>query len=196
MRRERHQVDPVFIYVNRYFANRLCSVGKQQHAVLAGNGADFFNWLNNADLVIRVHDSDQYCCRLNSCFQFLQIDQPLRVHRQVRYFAAQLFDVFAGIQNSFVLGYRCDDVIALAGVHFKYTFDGQVIAFGCSAGKDDLLWIGANQFGHLFTGIIDSFFRRPAKRVVPAGRISEMIQEIRCHGFQYPGIHGCGSVIV
>ena len=77
---------------------------------------------------------------------------------------------FAGIQNSFVLGYRCDDDgFTLAGVHFKYTFDGQVIAFGCPLVKMISL-IGANQFGHLFTGIIDSFFR-PAVLVVPAGRI-------------------------
>ena len=41
-----------------------------------------------------------------------------------------------------------------------------------------------------------AFFGLPAKRVVAAGGVAELLREVGQHRFQHPGIHGRGGVVV
>src|SRR3990172_1065119 len=54
--RERERVHAEGLYVHRDPSRGSDRVGMEQHALLAGNGADLFDRLYRADLIVRVHD--------------------------------------------------------------------------------------------------------------------------------------------
>ena len=112
--------------------------------MFTGNTADFFNGLNNANLIIGIHDGYKYGSGLNSCFQFFQVYQSICFYLQVGYLTAQLFNMFTGIQYSFVFCSGSNNMVAFAGIHLKNTFYAQVITFGCPGSKNDFLGVGTN----------------------------------------------------
>ena len=196
MRCESHDINTVFVYIHRNLSNGLYRIREEQNAVLLGKGTDLFYGLDHADLVIGIHDRDQNGSWLNGRFQFFQVDQSIGFHFQVGNFSALALNMFTGIQYSFVFCGTGNDMVTLAGIHFKYPFDTQVITFSGTGGENDLFCIGTNQFGYLLTGIIHGFFRFPSKRVVTAGGIPKMLGEIRYHRFQHTRIHGCGGIVI
>src|SRR5262245_59946883 len=99
----------------------------EQHAAFARDSADFFNILNDADLVVGGHDRDQNGVVGNRVFQVVQIHEPLVVDRQKRDSESILFQVLAGIEDRLVFGDGRDDVVALLAVHGGDAFDGQII---------------------------------------------------------------------
>ena len=58
--------------------------------------------------------------------------------------------MLAGVENSFVLGDRGDDVVTLLAVHFGHTLDSKVVALGGAGGEDDFFCSRANQLGDAF----------------------------------------------
>ena len=95
-----------------------------------------------------------------------------------------------------MLGDRGDDVVAFLAVHLRHALDGEVIAFGGARSKDDFLGGGADQFGHALTRLLHPFFRLPAKAVIAAGGIAELIREVRHHLFQHARVDRRGGVVV
>ena len=55
VRRERQQVDAEGAYIHGNFACRLHRIGVQQRSTRMGDRRQLSNWLNGADLVVRMH---------------------------------------------------------------------------------------------------------------------------------------------
>ena len=193
---ESHQVNAIFIHIHRNFSDGLCGIAEYQYAVFAGNGTDFLHRHDGANFIIGIHDGDQDRIGFDRGFQFCQVDQSVVFYFQVGHFPAFFFNMLAGIQHRFMFDIAGDDMVALAGIHFENAFDRQVIPFSSTGSKDDFFRICADQFGYLFAGIIHGFLRCPPKRVVTAGRITEIIGEIRDHSLYYTGVAGrCGIMV-
>src|SRR5208282_6045252 len=68
------QVDVVFLYVDRNLANGLHAVRGEENAVFLGDFADLGDGIDDANLVVGVHDGDQNGGRANGGFQLIQVD--------------------------------------------------------------------------------------------------------------------------
>src|ERR1700690_4110343 len=104
--------------------------------------------------------------------------------------------MLAGVEHGLVLGNCRDDVVALLAVHFGDALDREVVALGCTRGKNDFLRGGANQLGDALARKFDRFFRRPSKGVIAARCVAELLHEIRKHLFQNTRIHRGGRVVI
>ena len=89
-----------------------------------------------------------------------------------------------------------DDVVALFAVHFRGAFERQVVRFGGAAGEDDLLRRRVDQTGDLRARVLDRFFGRPAKGVVAARGIAELLVEVGQHRFDHARVHRSGGVVI
>src|SRR6188474_1151169 len=68
------QIDTKLIDVYRNFTEGLRRVRVKADAMLPDNRANLRNWLNSADFVIGVHDSDQDCAWRNRATNIVGID--------------------------------------------------------------------------------------------------------------------------
>ena len=161
-----------------------------------GDFANFRNRVDHANFVIGVHDGDQNCGRANGCFQLIQIDAAILLHRQIGDFKTVFFQALAGVQHGLVLDGLGDDVIALFAVHFRDALDHQVVGFGGAAGENDFFRRGADQRSDLLTRGFHRFFAGPAKAVIAAGGVAKFFREIRQHRIHDARVHRRGRVIV
>ena len=196
VRREAHQVNVVVDHADRNLAHRLRRIRMQQHALLAADLPDFADRLDRADFVVAVHDRHHHGLVRDRVAQLVQIDQSIRLHRQIRYPAAALFEPLAGVQHGFVLGRRRNQVVALRRVHLRRALQRQVVRFRGAAGDHDLFRARSNQVRQLLARLLHGFFRRPSETVIAAGRVAEILREVRQHGFEHPWIHSRCRVIV
>ncbi len=74
--------------------------------------------------------------------------------------------------------------------------DGQVIALGRSAGKDDFFFMCANEIGDLLARVLNACFGFPVVAMDPAGRISKAFHEVGLHEFEYFGIERSSGMTV
>jgi hypothetical protein len=95
-----------------------------------------------------------------------------------------------------VLGHARDDVVALLAVHLGDALDREVVRLGCAAGEDDFLGRGPDQIGHLLARRFDRLFGVPAKGVIAARRIPEVLREEREHRLDDARINRRRGVIV
>src|SRR5579871_4758903 len=123
MRTKGHQVYTILINIHWNFSDSLRSIAEEQYTMLAGYGTYFANRLDSADLIIGIHDRYQYGSRLNSCFQFLQINCSVWFYGKISHLSAHLFQMLASVQHCFMLCSGSNDMIAFAGVHIENTFD-------------------------------------------------------------------------
>ncbi len=122
--------------------------------------------------------------------------RPSFCYGEIGHFVAVLLQALTGIENGFVLGDLGDDVVALLAVHFGGAFERQVVGFRGAAGEDDFLRRRADQTGDLRAGVLDRFLGRPAKGMVAAGGVAELLVEVRQHRFDHPRIHRSGGVVI
>src|SRR5882762_7483615 len=139
------QVDIVLLDVDWDFANRLHTIDREDNAVFLGNLSDFRHGIDDANLIVGIHDGDQNCFRRNRFTHVFRVDAAIALYRQIGDFVAVLFEALTGVEHSFMLNGLGDDVIALFAVHFGDALDHQVVGFGRTAGKDDFLGRGADQ---------------------------------------------------
>src|SRR5438132_6233894 len=107
------------------------------------------------------------------------MDLPVLVYRKVRDLEAVAFEALASVDHGLVLGGLRDDVVALLLVHGGDALDRQVVALGGAAGEDDLLGRRSDQGGDLVAGFLDGGFGLPAEGVAAAGRVPELLREVR-----------------
>ncbi len=191
-----HQVYSIFIYINRNFPYSLCTISKDEYAVLFPDVADLLHMLHRTNLIVCIHNRDKDCSWPDSSFQFLEIYQSVSFYLEISNLATKFFYVLAGIQYSFVFCSSSNDMISFAGIHFINPFYSQVVSFCSTTGKNDFFRISSNQFCYLLTCIIYRFFRFPAKRMVTAGSIAKMVQKIRRHGLKHTWIHWSRGVVI
>ncbi len=130
---ERQHIDVVLLHIDRNLAHSLHRVGVEDDALLVAELADLGDRLNHADLVVRIHDRDQDRLVVDGALQVFEIDQPIRLHRQIGHAVALLLQPLAGIEHSLVLGHLGDDVVAALAVHLRDALDREIVRLGGAA---------------------------------------------------------------
>ncbi len=73
---EREQVDVLRFHIDRDIADCLNGIGVERDLVLPGNGTEFRDGFDGANLVVGVHDRDEDCLIRDRFFKFVRIDKP------------------------------------------------------------------------------------------------------------------------
>ena len=139
MRRNREQVNAVFLHVHGNLADGLHGISVEEHAFFVAELADFCDRLNHANFIIGKHDADQDGLVVDRPLEVFQVDQAIGLYRQIGYAVAILLQSLAGVEDGFVLGYLGNDVIAALAIHLRNALDGEVVTFRRAGGKNDLL---------------------------------------------------------
>src|SRR6266849_7832482 len=192
----REQVDVVLLDVYRDFADSLHAIDGKNNAVFLGDLADFRHRIDDANLIVGIHDGNKNGFRRNRFTHVFRVDAAIALHRKIGDFIAVLFEALAGIEHSFVLNGLRNDVIALLAVHLGDTLDHQVVGFGRATGKDDFLGRCADQRSDLRTRILYRLFAGPAEGVIAACGVAELLREIGQHRVDNTRIHRSGRMIV
>src|SRR5882762_9815058 len=143
------------------FAGGLHGIGVEIDVGLCGDAADFFEWLDGAELVVGVHDSDKNGFGPDGAAQLLEVNLSFVIGRQIGDAHAFFFESLAGVEDGFVFDGGGDHVLGgFAGTHSQEWLchnskDGVVVGFGATAGEDDFLGAGADQSGDLLAGRFD-----------------------------------------
>jgi hypothetical protein len=70
------------------------------------------------------------------------------------------------------------------------------LSLSVARGEDDFFGGSADQLGDALACGLYALLGRPPKGVVAAGRVAELLHEVRQHLLQHPRIHGRGGVVV
>jgi len=107
--------------------------------MLARDGADLFDRLDRADLVVGVHDADQDGARGDGAANGLGIDAARRVDGQICHARAEPLKKPAWGENGGVLDLGRDDVLALVAEREECALDRKVVGFAAAAREHDLI---------------------------------------------------------
>src|SRR5205823_5095723 len=73
--------------------------------------------------------------------------------------------------------------------------DGLVARLAAAAGEDDLVGLGAEEVGDLLAGAVDGVMGSLAVGVA-AGRVAELLAQVRQHGVEDGGVEGRRRIVV
>ncbi len=200
VRREREHVDVVLLDIDRNLADSLDSIGVEENALLVAELADLGDGLDDADLVVRVHNRHEDglvgAFANDGVLQLVERDKAVGLGSEIGDAVALFLQLLAGIEDCLVLGGLGDDVVAALAVHLRDALDGEIIGLGSAGGEDDLLGGGADQLGNLFAGLFHALLGLPSKGVVAAGSVAELHAEVGHHRFEHAGVQRRGGVVV
>ena len=162
MPRNAHQIDVHFIDVQRDLANSLRGVCVEVNTpVLPDDGSNFLQRLDYTSLVVDGHDADERGVRPNGLLELFQTDDSVLLDRKVGHVEPFLAQFSTGVKNAFVLlqavkqlilqrrkeahRLNCDDMLFLFLVETGNTFNGHVVRLRCTRGKNDVLWLSADE---------------------------------------------------
>ena len=159
----------------------------------SGTGlGQFGDGLDGPGFVVGEHHADEPRLRAPPLRQRIQNDDAGRVHGQPGYGKAVLFE------NAHRLGHRR----MLDGAdqerrrrRASQPENSQIVGFGASAGKDDLVRKRIQDGGDALAGFFQRLAGAAAGRV-GAGRVAVMVREKRPHGFPYSRQDWGGRVVV
>src|SRR5271155_1773174 len=142
--------------VNRNFAHRLSPVSVEDDTFLVRDPANFGDWMDRSNLIVSVHDRDQDSLVRNRLAHVVWVNHPVLVYLEIsdRRLALALQRA-ATIEDCLMLSDAGDNVIALVLVEVEHALDGEIIGFGRTAGKDDLLGFGVDQVCNLITRLVN-----------------------------------------
>ena len=86
-----HQVDVVFVYINRQLAYRLSGISVKEDFFLSAHLSYFFDRLHDADLVVDVDNAHCKCVRSDCLLKLLQGNKSIFLHRKVSNLEALFF---------------------------------------------------------------------------------------------------------
>ena len=191
-----HDVDVVGDDVDGDLADGLDGVAVEEHALLVAELADLLHGLDDADLVVCVHDADENGLVVHGALEVFDVDEAVGLDREVGDAVALLLKLLAGVERGLVLGDLGDDVVAALLVHLGDALDGEVGGFGGSGGEDDLLGGSTDELGDLLAGLLDALLGFPAEGVVAAGGVAEDAGEVGHHGLKHARVERGGGVVV
>ena len=195
------QVDAQRRDVDRHSADGLRGVAVEQNPAIAANLADFGQRLDDADLVVGQHHRDEQRVVAERRGQRLGIEPAgvrtgCRLDAQNRHFETPASQPGERIEHRFMFGGDRDEMIAAPPAAFGYAPDCQIVAFGGTAGEDNLARAGADGRGDSGPGIVDGIFCLPAENVAGAGRVAVDFRPKRKHRLNHPRIDPGGGMIV
>jgi hypothetical protein len=109
--------------------------------------------------------------------ELVQVQQAVFLHVEVGDLEALALQLAHGVQHRLVLGLDRDQVLAARLVEVRGALDGQVVRFGRARRPDDLARVGADQVGHLLTGLLHGFLGLPAPRMAARSRVAEVLAQ-------------------
>lgn len=152
------------------------------------------NGLDDAGLVIREHDANQFCVRADGGLQGGWFDEALRSAGEAGYFYVLFCEGFRSAQDGVVLDAGGDEVSG-----FRCTFHGseesEIIAFGATGGEDDLGGAAMEDAGDGVAGVVDGRASVLALLVDGAG-VAVVLQKERTHGLEDFGEKRRGGIRV
>ena len=194
--REAHQVDLQLLQVDLDLAGGLGRIDVEEDLALTQHLADGGNVLDDADLVVDVHDRDQDGVRPDGGLQVLQVDQAVFLHIQQRHLEALALQLAHGVERGLVLGLDGDEVATALLVEVGGTLEREVDRLGGTRGPDQLARITVDQRRDFGTRFLHGLLGLPAIGVAARGGVAEEFAEIGNHLFRDPGINrGRGGII-
>ena len=166
------------------------------HSTLTTDFPDFRDRLQHANLIVSRHNCDEDGLIADGMSKIVQVNQPIRLHRQISHPVTVLLQPLAGVEDGLVLGDRGDDVVPLFFVHLGHALDREIVALSSARRENDLLGGRAQYFGDALPSLLNRLFCGPAKGMITAGCITEFFIEKGQHLFHHPWINGCGGVVV
>ncbi len=193
VRRQRHEIDPKARKVDGDLADALRRIHVQTRtAMLRTDRAYGRNILDDADLVVDLHDGHQHRVRLQRRGDLIGVYHPGAVRRQVRDTPAPPLEFAARIEHRLVFRAGRDDVPAVLAVIPSDPENREVIGLGGTRRPNHLGRRGPHGSGHLRTRRLDQRTGGIAKRMARRRRIAELPlhgQALR-HGRRHPRIDG------
>mmetsp|Transcript_6707 Transcript_6707/g.14649 ORF Transcript_6707/g.14649 Transcript_6707/m.14649 type:complete len:368 (-) Transcript_6707:290-1393(-) len=165
VRRDGHQVDAELVHVDSDLANRLRCIDVEEDLALLAELADLLNRLDDANLVVDVHDRDEARVGAHRRRELVHVDQAVLLDRKEGDVEALLLQVAARVEHALVLGLRGDDVVLSGVVEVGDALDGHVVRLGRARREDDLLALGAHERRNLVPGLLDRLVGLPSVRV-------------------------------
>ncbi len=101
---ERHQVDVIGLHIHRDLAEGLHGVAVEENVFFAADFTDLAHRLDDADLVVCVHDADQHGVGGNRVAQFVQVQPAIWPRLEDGDATTRPGKPVGGVQDSFVLG--------------------------------------------------------------------------------------------
>lgn len=190
-----HQVNVHGVNVNGDLANSLGSVGVEEDLLGPAKLADFLEGLDDANLVVDSHDTDDGGVGSDGSLQLRHVDQAAALHWEIGHFEALVLKMPAAVEDTLVFCLAGDDVLLLAGPTKEPgdALDAHVVAFGGTAGEDDFLGVSANQISNVFPRLLDGLVCLPAVGMCPRVGVAVDVGEVGHHGIEHSGVDGgCG----
>jgi hypothetical protein len=217
---ERHQVRRQAVEVEGQLARGLAGIGVERDAGGAGDHGNLLDGLDDARLIVGVHDRDQPGVRPQLPAHVFGIDPSATIDRQVAHLMAQRLQESARRQDGRVFDLRRDDVdrlrpSGLAAVPPAEqrsrqgteaarlpldsrspgdSLDGQIVRLGAGAGEDNFLGLGVDQIGHLSPRLLHQLPCLFAEGV-QTGWVAKNVQVPNDSLFHFRG-QGRGGVVV
>ncbi len=120
-------------------ADRLCRVGMEEDAMIAGDLRRLHDRLDGADLVVGVHEADEDRIAPNRLAHFVGIDEAEAIDRHERDRRAEPFEEAARFENGGVLDRGGDDMRRLAAAGEEHPFEREIVGFAAAAREHDLV---------------------------------------------------------
>ena len=198
MGREGHQVHLHALQIDRHLAGALGRIHVEQDLARPGQLTDGGDILDDADLVVDVHQRHENGVVAQGRLELGEIDQSVRLGVQVGDLEALALELAAGVEHGLVLGFAGDDVAATLVVEVGRALDRQVVGLRRAGGPDDLLGIGIDQLGHGPARVVDGLLRLPAEGMGTRRRVTETAVhgQAGTHGLGHPRIDRGGCRIV
>src|SRR6185369_132956 len=174
---------------------RLHGVAQHERADLVGLCSNFRDGLDNADLVVHLHDGDECYPVIEFTFQQRPVEKAVGLHREHGQVGSLPRKPFAGVEHRRMLRRDRDDPIAPWGGLLDRPFKRPVERFGGTSGEGDAPALQAHRALNLLAGDFDRGFSlaAPARGGV---RVGKLLLDPRLHRLRdFWRERGCRLVI-
>lgn len=198
MRGDGHQVNVHGVNVQGDLANSLGGVGVEEDLLGAAKLANLLEGLDDTNLVVDSHDTDDGSVGTDGSLQLRHVDQAGALHGEIGHFKTLVLKMPAAVEDTLVFCLAGDDVLLLAGPAKEpgNTLDAHVVGFGGAAGENDFLGVSANQISNVFPRLLNGLVCFPAVGMCPRVGVAIDVGEEGHHGIEHSGVDGGGSLHV
>ena len=193
------KVDAQLTHADRNAAGRLDAVGVEESAGGTREGGDLAHRLQDAGLIIGVHDGDQGGGGAQRAPDVIHANQAVAADGQPGDFRTFLFQAFAfqmgaGIEHRGVFDGAGNHVLRPARVS-HHAENGQVIGLRSAAGEDNFAGVAANARGELTARVFEALLGGLAE-MMDTGRVAADLDQGCREVFQHLRRDRGGRVVV
>lgn len=161
--------------------NSLGAVGEEGDAFFCADFRKGVDVLDEAGLIVDVHDASEDGVGTEGCAEFFVGDAPVMVDVEVGDIDAEGFEVGASVEDGFVLGLYSDDVVSLVAIGLPIPLDGEVDRLSGTGGEDDFFRADVDMVGNALPCVVNGLFGDLAVDML-AVRIAEVLRKVGEHG--------------